>query len=156
MEYKVKAHPTKYGGVLYRSRLEARWAAFFDLAGWKHEYEPIDFPRWSPDFRVEFDCYHSECPPTHILFVEVKPYWSIGQFKNHESSRHLGCGIGDLCNYEICDSSGQFGANTEVTHWSMGHGSGGGDEELSQWVENHIQLWKDAGLIVQYNPKGGE
>jgi hypothetical protein len=29
-EYTIKAIPTKYKGVLYRSRLEATWAAAFD------------------------------------------------------------------------------------------------------------------------------
>ena len=39
--------PTLYGGVRFRSRLEARWAAFFfDVAGWSWEYEPpIEYER---------------------------------------------------------------------------------------------------------------
>jgi hypothetical protein len=31
---------TRYNGVNFRSRLEAKWAAFFDLAGWSWEYQP--------------------------------------------------------------------------------------------------------------------
>jgi hypothetical protein len=31
---------TEYAGARFRSRLEARWAAFFDLCGWRWEYEP--------------------------------------------------------------------------------------------------------------------
>lgn len=46
------AIPTLYNGVQFRSRLEARWAAFFDLCHWKWEYEPIDLNGWIPDFRV--------------------------------------------------------------------------------------------------------
>lgn len=42
--------PTIYNGVQYRSRLEARWAAFFDLLGWKYQYEPFELPGWIPDF----------------------------------------------------------------------------------------------------------
>ena len=34
MNYTIKAIPTTYAGVRFRSRLEARWAAFFDLCGW--------------------------------------------------------------------------------------------------------------------------
>ena len=52
MEYKISAHPTQYAGVNFRSRLEARWAAFFDLRGWHWEYEPIDLQGWVPDFRL--------------------------------------------------------------------------------------------------------
>jgi hypothetical protein len=47
----LTAIPTRYGGVQFRSRLEARWAAFFDLAGWRWQYEPIDLAGWIPDFR---------------------------------------------------------------------------------------------------------
>jgi hypothetical protein len=36
------AIPTVYKGVQMRSRLEARWAAFFDELGWPWEYEPVD------------------------------------------------------------------------------------------------------------------
>jgi hypothetical protein len=38
--------------VNFRSRLEARWAAFFDLREWAWSYEPIDFNGWIPDFLV--------------------------------------------------------------------------------------------------------
>lgn len=44
--------PTLYAGTQFRSRLEARWAALFDLLGWPWEYEPIDLPGWIPDFRI--------------------------------------------------------------------------------------------------------
>jgi hypothetical protein len=35
-----KAIPTRYSGVNFRSRLEARWAAFLDVLRWDWEYEP--------------------------------------------------------------------------------------------------------------------
>lgn len=46
------AIPTAYGGVNFRSRLEARWAAMFDLLGWRWEYEPLDLDGYIPDFLV--------------------------------------------------------------------------------------------------------
>ena len=52
----------------YRSRLEARWAAFFDRLGWKYEYEPFDLPGWSPDFMLF---------GKHPILVEVKPVVSF-------------------------------------------------------------------------------
>lgn len=157
-EYRIKSHPTMYNGVQYRSRLEARWAAFFDLIGWQHEYEPIDLPGWSPDFRVVFQCGHSECEKTegkrdgfHTLLVEVKPYFSIEQFKGHASGRYLGCCIGDDWTPDLCCSSAQFGANPEVAYWHMVHGSGAGDERLIDWVRSgYSQLWKQAGNSVQW------
>ena len=45
---------TNYRETLFRSRLEARWAAFFDLAGVEWEYEPKASIRgWWPDFLVK-------------------------------------------------------------------------------------------------------
>ena len=39
----MKAIETEYKGYLFRSRLEARWAVFFDACGVKWEYEPEGF-----------------------------------------------------------------------------------------------------------------
>lgn len=70
MTYAIPGIPTIYGGRRYRSRLEARWAAFFDRLGISHEYEPFDLGRWSPDFLLP-------SPATGFVLVEVKP---ISQF----------------------------------------------------------------------------
>lgn len=64
----ISAIPTTYRAVRYRSRLEARWAAFFDEIGWRHEYEPLDLAGWIPDFALQF--------PAGELLVEVKPVFS--------------------------------------------------------------------------------
>jgi len=40
--------------IKFRSRLEARWASFFDELGWKWEYEPIDLNGYIPDFLINF------------------------------------------------------------------------------------------------------
>lgn len=39
----IKAIETVYNGYRFRSRLEARWAVFFDALGIKYEYEPEGF-----------------------------------------------------------------------------------------------------------------
>lgn len=66
-EFTGKAFPTEYRGRRYRSRLEARWAAFFDRLAWKHEYEPVDLGAWSPDFLLR----------DLNVVVEIKPITSI-------------------------------------------------------------------------------
>lgn len=66
LAYNVAAIPTMYRGRQYRSRLEARWAAFFDQLGWHHEYEPFDLGKWSPDFQIV-------SPYSGSVLVEVKP-----------------------------------------------------------------------------------
>jgi hypothetical protein len=64
---KPRAIETVYRGYRFRSRLEARWAVFFDRIGHEWEYEPEGFElpsgRYLPDFRIkDFDVY-----------VEIKP-----------------------------------------------------------------------------------
>ena len=39
-KYTMNVKPTEYAGCLFRSRLEARWAVFFDTLNIKWEYEP--------------------------------------------------------------------------------------------------------------------
>ena len=60
----IKPIPKIYRGIQYRSTLEAKWAVFFDLCGWKYEYEPCNFNGWIPDF-VLYDKFN--------VFVEIKP-----------------------------------------------------------------------------------
>jgi len=52
MKYEIEAKPTVYNGVQFRSRLEAKWAAFFDELRWRWAYEPVDLGEWSPDFII--------------------------------------------------------------------------------------------------------
>jgi hypothetical protein len=56
--------PTVYRDVQFRSRLEARWAAFFDRVGWGWRYEPFDLSGWIPDFVLL---------GKEPILVEVKP-----------------------------------------------------------------------------------
>lgn len=68
----LKAIETQYNGYRFRSRLEARWAVFFDKAGIKYQYEPEGFEvegydgevyRYLPDFYL----------PEIGIYAEVKP-----------------------------------------------------------------------------------
>lgn len=65
----ITAIPTKYRDVVFRSRLEARWAAMFDLLGWKWNYEPFDLSGWIPDFMLN-----------SLVLVEIKPFTSEDEF----------------------------------------------------------------------------
>jgi hypothetical protein len=56
--------PTVHKGRRFRSRLEARWASFFDLMGWPYEYEPFELKGWIPDFLLTGN---------EPVLVEVKP-----------------------------------------------------------------------------------
>lgn len=67
-----KAIPTKYRNVQFRSRLEARWAAFFDKKYHSWQYEPIDLDGWIPDFIVKMPDAPMGVPQKSLL-IEVKP-----------------------------------------------------------------------------------
>ncbi len=160
MKYNIVAHPTWFKGVLFRSRLEARWAAFFELAGWKWEYEPFDLRGWTPDFRVEFPCGHSECSGSHTLLVEVKPYTELSQFEGHPCLKYAYGGYeGETPNSTPtplipADASAAFGNNPDVTWWEMAHGAGGGEETVKEWVQGDVWwLWNEAGRLTRYEPK---
>jgi hypothetical protein len=68
----LKAIETQYAGHTFRSRLEARWAAFFDILEWHWEYEPFDLNGWIPDFQVV-----GKCP---IIF-DIKPVTTTSQYE---------------------------------------------------------------------------
>lgn len=74
---------TVYKGRKMRSQLEARWAAFFDKAGWEYDYEPaLDLNGWLPDFILYSDEYLDEDGNNerHKILVEVKPNATVGAF----------------------------------------------------------------------------
>ena len=63
----IKAIETLYNGYRFRSRLEARWAVFFDCIGIEYEYEPEGFDLgnglyYLPDFYL----------PETNAWVEIK------------------------------------------------------------------------------------
>ena len=48
------------------------------------------------------------------------------------------------------DASAAFGINPDVTYWEMGHGAGGGVENVQNWVFTDAhELWKTAGNIIR-------
>lgn len=64
----MKAIETEYNGYLFRSRLEARWAVFFDTLGIEYQYEKEGIElengeRYLPDFWL----------PNEEVWVEIKP-----------------------------------------------------------------------------------
>jgi hypothetical protein len=63
----MKSIPTIYNDIQFRSRLEARWAAFFDLMNWTYEYEPFDLDGWFPDFLITGE------NNSFKTLIEVKP-----------------------------------------------------------------------------------
>lgn len=71
MHKRIKAIETEYAGCRFRSRLEARWAKFFDALKIQWEYEPEGFEtsvgRYLPDFRIQVP------DDSYPYWFEVKP-----------------------------------------------------------------------------------
>ena len=92
----IKPIETVYNGYRFRSRLEARWAVFFDAMGIKYEYEPegfyIDGEKYLPDFFL----------PEINAFVEIK---SIGAFDISQTD----CGVRFEDGREIAEKYAKFG-----------------------------------------------
>lgn len=75
MTQAIKAIETSYKGYRFRSRLEARWAVFFDTLEikWEYEREGYELPsgRYLPDFFLHWS---NEVSPRLAQFREVG-YW---------------------------------------------------------------------------------
>lgn len=75
-----KAQDTEYGGILYRSKLEATWAEFFDNNQIRHKYESnkvdLGIDKYTPDFWL----------PEFSLWVEIKPF---RQYRAHSKCYRL-------------------------------------------------------------------
>jgi len=67
----VKAIETRYKGYRFRSRLEARWAVFFDALGLDWVYEPEGYTDGKINYLPDF--YISVSGSDNGFFVEIKP-----------------------------------------------------------------------------------
>lgn len=155
MTYTIKAIPTAYAGVNFRSRLEARWAAFFDLCEWKWDYEPFDLEGWAPDFLLR-----TVLGP---VLVEVKPYDVVAKL-DEELAR--GPSVGRISEY---DKAANHGKHHQVLYLGLSPLSDGypvGFPAIPPLnapypyavmldaitVNRPEHLWAEAGNIVQWHP----
>jgi len=113
----IKAIETAYKGYNFRSRLEARWAVFFDTLGieWEYEFEGYDLGEegyYLPDFWLpQIDCWievkplpigrdHKICSQLRAFNYAVGPIICLqGVPTIDEYEGHLFCG-------DVCDSGG--------------------------------------------------
>jgi hypothetical protein len=100
----MKAILTRYEGVNYRSMLEARWAAWFQLVGWPAHYEPFELAGYIPDFILDFP---------YPLLVEVKP---TRDCVGPAAQRIVDSGWGG--EFLIVTSMPTFGSCPEAPNWA--------------------------------------
>lgn len=158
----IKPIETIYKGYKFRSRLEARWAVFFDAAGIKYEYEPEGFDLgngiyYLPDFYLpEVELRNKK----KGLWVEVKGVL------NDDDKKKIGLFSGELTwdgkrlvnTYEQQGIAGGIGYNPEVCSnnpivcvGAIPHGFNGSwpwhnEDEDFFWTFNHVDgdwYWLD-------------
>lgn len=126
----IRAIPTFYKGRQFRSRLEARWAAFFDLLEWHWEYEPFDCDGWIPDFLLM---------GRRETLVEVKPITVFDEAVAAEMDRSgathkfelllVGCTVPP-----VAKTLNGFGEVFGWTRETMGEGHPWGDAVFGRWA----------------------
>lgn len=142
--------PTLYAGTRFRSRLEARWAAFFDLAGWRWEYEPIDLDGWIPDFHVLWKNWHQ-----HL--IEIKPLTGVSDWEMiFEAAIKIGRAnpqlptiiVGAVCPIGTDNQIGWLRPKPNKPNLPL--------HDLPEWThfcfddDSFIELWREAGNRVQW------
>jgi hypothetical protein len=147
---KIRAIPTLYKNVQFRSRLEARWAAFFDLLGWKWDYEPIDLQGWAPDFLIKL--------PIADVYVEVKPVETTEIDRDHVMLPRESKAWEKTDQHKCLIFVLELGARPQSSNYfSIGRLSDGPKTDVD-WsdvndclrVRDSDQLWSEAGNIVQW------
>lgn len=127
------AIPTTYCGIKYRSRLEAKWASFFDIIGRDAQYEPYDGRGYIPDFLID---------GPRPLYIEIKPAARVTEYQAAVAKVSRGVAILPPGEYLILGVAprprwgvdlnmataagllGQTGPDTTVAAWAQAGASG--------------------------------
>lgn len=100
----IQAIETRYAGCRFRSRLEARWAVFFDTLGVKWEYEPQGYhvgltgdgdDGWPEQGRMYLPDFYL---PTTQTWVEVKGDINTFDWQLMAEAVDWGCGLPGTAN----------------------------------------------------------
>lgn len=85
LDYEIESEPVNYGGIWFRSKLEAKWYFFLKQTTEQFQviYEPCKIGDWTPDFLV--DCSRKD--DSWVMLLEVKPYHHLNDFEYHHMRR---------------------------------------------------------------------
>lgn len=92
----IRAIETRYAGCRFRSRLEARWAVFFDALGVRWEYEPQGFHLPSGPYLPDFELFGlgGDGNGYDSLWFEVKPDGQTSGDRDDDRWGELASGTG--------------------------------------------------------------
>lgn len=138
----MKPIETIYNGYRLRSRLEARWAVFFDALGIKWVYEPEGYDLgklgyYLPDFwLIEIGC-----------FAEVKPQTFTEEEWNKASSLPQHClvldGVPENKYYIVAGDPEDHGDRCSYEQYLKGNTWYGIDLMMSKWEGRIWWVWDD-------------
>lgn len=172
----IKAIETTYKGYRFRSRLEARWAVFFDELGIKYEYEPEGFDlekvgRYLPDFWLPDLGWWVEIKPKYPEQSEIDKCIALSNYGGGEWRVMLIAGNPWPSEYKVLVSlpifvwpemwqdgllafSGQFGECKDCGRWWLWDNEGGaqyvrlGKHIADCWWTNHdASEWKSSPVM---------
>lgn len=157
----IKAIPTFYAGHYFRSRLEARWAVFFDTFGikWEYEKEGYSLPSgpYLPDFWLPEVSLRDGKPG---VWVEIKPamYTQEEERKAIELAGETGAPVMILCGSGFYIGNGTYeGFQVQVEKKTkeemlaeVGFGTFDDFDGNDTWIDNWMSLHKCV------NPKCGD
>ena len=143
MNTAIKPIETVYNGYRYRSRLEARWAVFFDSLGVNYEYEPEGFDigdglYYLPDFYL----------PRFELYVEIKASRELDDGKAERFARQGDCGGILICYGQPFDRDYRF-----ITAYESDE-SGGGEYDTDWGPPGSVMFYQHQGntmILIQDN-----
>jgi hypothetical protein len=107
MDKTIKALPSTYGGITYRSRAEARWARFFDLAGIEFMYEPEGY-----DIRGEW-----YVPDFYLPKADGGMWWEVKPGPPTEKEDRLAQRLSRAQGKGFAIACGPPGQDTEIIHY---------------------------------------
>jgi hypothetical protein len=145
--------PTKYNGYTFRSRLEARWAVFFDIIGVKYEYEKQVYNLPSGMYLPDF--YLPDITARRTIrkgvWLEIKPTEPTDEegLKCNELA-----GITQIPYYIFVGEPGEFGEESGY-EYSVNDWESFCNSRLSYgWMDNEMRFCKcyNCGHVkIEYN-----
>lgn len=140
----LKPIETHYNGYCFRSRLEARWAVFFDALGIKYEYEKEGFELEStvfpgtklyylPDFYLpELKCWVEIKPADDLTDDDILKYVIFGQLNRNPLCMLIGSPKIDKYTGKLYPNIVKWGC-CPVTGWAgiYSVGNWSGEESIS-------------------------
>jgi hypothetical protein len=118
----MKPIETSYKGYRFRSRLEARWAVFFDALGmeWAYERQGYRLPSglYLPDFWFPHEIFHVEIKPVAPTEQELKLAQDLVRDTRHELYFCCGDPTPDQCALGIFVNDHQLVISDQNRAWA--------------------------------------